>query len=197
MTQSSVVLRTEDGFELPMDLDLWLSDPTAADGELLKRAVGPVLDVGCGPGRHVWALARNGVVALGVDASRSAVDIALSRGVPVLQRSIFDPLPGTGRWGSLLILDGSVGIGGDPVALLRRASELLRSGGRALVEVGPPGSDSRNFHARLESGAGCTTWFPWACLGVDAVPEVAQRAGMDWAEIWNTEGRWFARLTKL
>lgn len=196
MTQGSVVLRTEDGFELPLDLDLWLNAPTAADQELLQRAVGPVLDVGCGPGRHVWALARQGVMALGVDASENAVDIARSRGVPVLRRSIFDPLPGTGRWGSLLIVDGSVGIGGDPVALLERGSQLLRPGGRALVEVGPPGSDSRTFHARLESETTCSTWFPWASLSVDAVPEVAQRAGMDWAEIWTRDDRWFARLTK-
>lgn len=182
---------------LPLDLDLWLNTPTAADEELLVRAVSPVLDVGCGPGRHVWALAQAGIMALGVDASDGAVNIARNRGLPVLRRSVFDPLPGTGRWGTLLIVDGSVGIGGDPVALFQRASQLLRPGGRVLVEVGPPGSDSRSFHARLESANNCSTWFPWASLGVDAVAEVARLAGMDWAEIWSRDGRWFAWLTKL
>lgn len=196
MSDSGVVLRTEDGKEHPLDLDLWLSEPTGADELLLQRAVGPVLDVGCGPGRHVWALARRGIVALGVDASGGAVDIALSRGVPVLRRSVFDPLPGTGRWGSVLIVDGSIGIGGDPVELLSRGAQLLRPGGRALIELSPPGSGSYRFVARLESGNNCSSWFPWASLSVDGIEEAVACSGMELTETWTGDGRWFARLTK-
>ena len=38
------------------------------------------------------------------------------RGATVLQRDIFGPLPGEGRWGTALLFDGNVGIGGDPAA---------------------------------------------------------------------------------
>lgn len=196
MSRPGLVLRTEDGMEQPLDLDLWLSEPTGADEQLLSRVVGPVLDVGCGPGRHVGALAQRGIVAMGVDASAGAVDIALSRGVPVLRRSVFDPLPGTGRWGSVLIVDGSIGIGGDPGELLSRGAQLLRPGGRALIEVDPPGSGSRSFVARLESRNICSSWFPWASLSVDGIEEAVAGSGMELTETWTGDRRWFARLTK-
>src|SRR5205085_5771582 len=115
------------------------------------RALGPVLDVGCGPGRHVVALGRRGVMGLGVDVTPAAVEMAHSRGALVLHRSIFDRLPGTGRWGSALLVDGNVGIGGDAVALLRRLAALLRSGGRALIEVAGPGEVSRRVEVRIET----------------------------------------------
>lgn len=197
MRAQSVVLRSEDGSEQPLNLDLWLNNPTPADRGLLGRAVGPVLDVGCGPGRHVCELAKRGVLAMGVDASEGAVGIALGRGIPVLHRSVFDPLPGQGRWGTVLIADGSVGIGGDPVALLARSRELLRAGGCILVEVGPPGSATDSFTARLESAQSCSGWFPWARLSIDSVPEVARATRLEVAEIWTGEGRWFAKLNKL
>ena len=94
---------------------------------------GPVLDVGCGPGRLVLGLAQRGTVALGVDPAPAAVALARSRGAPVLQRSVFDPLPGQGRWRTVLLADGNIGIGGDPepaAAPLRRAPGRRRHRGR-------------------------------------------------------------------
>jgi SAM-dependent methyltransferase len=37
-----------------------------------------VLDVGCGPGRHAWALARRGIVVVGVDVAARFVELAAS-----------------------------------------------------------------------------------------------------------------------
>jgi SAM-dependent methyltransferase len=192
-----LLLRADDGSATDMNLKRWLDRPSAEDEGLLDRAVGPVLDVGCGPGRHVAALSARGVMAMGVDASPNAVRIATDNGVPVLRRSIFDALPGTGRWGTLLMLDGSIGIGGDPMALLNRGVELLHRRGRILVEVGPPGSGSRRLNARLEAGGRATPWFPWALVGLDAVPGLAQAAGLGVAETWKGDGRWFAGLNRL
>jgi len=191
-----LLLRADDGSAIPMNLQRWLDRPSADDEGLLDRAVGPVLDVGCGPGRHVAALSARGVLAMGVDASPNAVQIATGNGVPVLRRSIFDALPGTGRWGTLLMLDGSIGIGGDPRALLARGVELLHRRGRILVEVGPQGSGSRRLNARLEAGGRSTPWFPWALVGMDAVPGLALGVGLVVAETWEGDGRWFAGLNK-
>ncbi len=191
-----LLLRADDGSSIPMNLQRWLDAPSAGDEGLMDRAIGPVLDVGCGPGRHVAALSARGVMAMGVDASPNAVKIAVNQGVPVLQRSIFDHLPGTGRWGTLLMLDGSIGIGGDPPALLARGVELLHRRGQMLVEVGPPGSPTRRLNARLESAGQATPWFPWALVGMDSIPHLAKNAGMRVAETWEGEGRWFAGLTK-
>ena len=92
------------------------------------------------------------MVALGVDSSPRAVAEARARGAIALCRSVFDPLPGEGRWGSVVLLDGNVGIGGDPVALLARARRLMAPGGVALVEVEPPGRPSQRLRVRLETG---------------------------------------------
>ena len=143
--------------------------PTPEEDDLLDRALAPALDVGCGPGRIVLALCRRGIMAVGVDTAPAAADLARAQGAPVLERSIFDRLPGSGRWGSAILLDGNIGIGGDPVALLRRIAALLRPGGRVLLELDPPGRESRSFRARLDDGFERSAWFPWARLGVDHV----------------------------
>lgn len=51
----------------------WVADATALEHTLLAHVDGPVLDLGCGPGRLVAALAERGIAALGVDASSAAV----------------------------------------------------------------------------------------------------------------------------
>ena len=86
---------------------------SGADELFAARCEGPVLDIGCGPGRFVEALASRGIPVLGVDISRSAVDQTSRRGVCALFRDINDRLPGEGRWGTVLLVDGNIGIGGD------------------------------------------------------------------------------------
>jgi len=66
----------------------WLGTADSCDERLLDRAVGPVLDVGCGPGRHLLALARRGVEATGIDVTPAAVRVARSRGARVVDGSI-------------------------------------------------------------------------------------------------------------
>jgi SAM-dependent methyltransferase len=192
----ALYVRGEDGKRLPVPLQRWLGPPSAADARVLDRAGGPVLDVGCGPGRHVLALARRGVFAIGVDIAPGAVQQARDRGATAILGSIFDPVPGARRWQTALLLDGNIGIGGRPAALLARVCELLRPAGTVLCELGPPGCPSRAELVALEDGGGVrSSWFPWARLGVDAVQGTAERAGFALEEAWEDDGRWFARLT--
>ena len=190
------VLRGTDGTALALDLDRWQRAPAHEEGAVLDRAVAPVLDVGCGPGRHTLELASRGVMALGVDASPVAVRMARGIGAPVLERSIFGSVPGAGRWRTALLLDGNIGIGGDPVALLRRLASLLGPGGRVLAEVEAPGVASRMMRARVERGAEHGPWFPWALVGADGVDAVGRMAGFPRTEVWTGGGRWFAQLDR-
>jgi len=195
-TSAAWALRAEDGRLLELDVARWLAPADPVDQSLLDRAVGPVLDVGCGPGRHVRALRHRGVPALGVDISSSAVSVARERGARVLQRSVFDALPDPGRWRSALLLDGSVGIGGDPVVLLRRIGQLLHRRGRVLVEVEPPEVATESMVVRMETGRRPSPWFAWARVSARDAAAVAHDAGFCVAEAWSDGGRFFCRLDR-
>jgi SAM-dependent methyltransferase len=196
-------LRTEDGRLLHLEVGRWLGPADAVDHVLLDRAVEPVLDVGCGPGRHVRALRERRMVALGLDISSTAVALARRNGAPVLQRSVFDALPHCGRWRSALLLDGSIGIGGDPVTLLQRVGEVLAGQGRVLVEMFAPGIRTESLRVAVvrtpapEAGLPAHgPWFPWARVSVSDIAAVAADAGYGLSETWEDSGRWFAQLDR-
>lgn len=185
-------LVADDGHVVANDGARWFDPPGPDDLEILERVVGPVIDIGCGPGRIVAHLAGAGIAALGVDVSETAVDHARTAGAPVLHRSVFDPLPGEGRWRTALLLDGNIGIGGDPCRLLARVRSLLDDDGVAIVEVGPPGSGSRTFAAHLVVDGIATPSFPWAEVDAGDVHHVAAGAGLQCGATRRVGERWFA-----
>ncbi len=187
-------IRRPDGTAVALAINRWLGPLAAADEAVLDRARGPVLDVGCGPGRHVLALAQRGRVVLGVDNAPAAVRVARLRGAPAIEASVFDRLPGAGTWGSALLLDGNIGIGGVPHALLARLRELLRADGEVLVELAPPGVAVTSERIRLEFAGRRSRPFDWAYVGADAIHAPAHAARFAVAERWCEERRWFARL---
>jgi SAM-dependent methyltransferase len=189
-------LRATTGRALPGHGHRWLGALTVADDAVLARAVPPVLDVGCGPGRHVGALAERGMVVLGIDITPAALDLARRRGAPVLARSVFERIPGAGRWASALLLDGNVGIGGDPATLIARVASLLRPGGTLLVELGPPGNAAHTEVVRFEIDGVEGPWFAWTAVGPDDLPAHARAAGLRIEEVWHTGDRWFGSLRR-
>lgn len=189
-----LMVRDEAGGTRRLPLEAWLDAAGAADRRVLDRARGPVLDVGCGPGRHVHALARRGVLAVGIDISPVAVALARRRGATVLEASIFDRVPGAGVWRTALLLDGNIGIGGRPHVLLARIATLLAPAGAILVELAPPGAGVVSGRVRLEDDAMASDWFAWASVGIDAIDGPARAAGLRVAERWCDDRRWFAAL---
>ena len=183
-----------DGAPLATELRTWFEPPSPEETRVLARARGPVLDIGCGPGRHAHALSERGVAALGVDVAPAAVALARRRGAIALRRSVFDPLPGTGRWRSALLLDGNIGIGGDPRRLLTRIRDLLRFDGSLFVEVDPPETASTNTLARIEMGASASDWFPWARVGADDLAALAEATRYSLLDLWCERQRWFGCL---
>jgi SAM-dependent methyltransferase len=183
----------EDGSRRRLPLGRWLGTPDATEETVLGRAVGPVLDIGCGVGRHVVALRRRGVRAVGVEISPVATAIARERGAEVIQASAFEH-PTTSEWRTILLLDGNIGIGGDATRLLLRAAALLLPGGAVLVELEPPASAPRAQRVRLEGVRATSHWVPWHFVGYEEIAPLAGAAGFEVVDRWRAEDRWFAQL---
>lgn len=189
-------LRRSDGWLLPLDVERWCASADAADLSALRRCEGSVLDIGCGPGRLVAGAAARGHRVLGVDVSQAAVDHTLRLGGAALLRSVFDALPGEGRWGTALLMDGNVGIGGDPGALLTRVGQLLGPGGLLIAETAPIDVDER-VEVHVDDGRGTPgESFPWARLGTPALLRHARPLGWSPADQWTAEGRSFLSLRR-
>jgi SAM-dependent methyltransferase len=193
--------RAQDGFvhhaagpPVPLPIRRWLAPADATDRLALAFATAPVLDVGCGPGRLLAALGARGRAATGIDVSPVAVRLARRRG-HALRASVFSARLHRG-WGSVLLLDGNVGIGGDAERLLARTAALLRPGGDAIVEVDPPGRGAAVAAVRLEGAGAVGPWFDWASVDADAIGALAVGAGLRLMGRWERDGRWFAHLRR-
>jgi len=180
-----------------LDVARWRRPADTADRAILSHAIGPALDVGCGPGRITEALNRRGVFTVGIDISAVAVAMARGRGVTALRRDVFRPLPGEGRWTTVVLLDGNIGIGGRPEALLRRAHELLVRGGLALVETDPDSSADERLTVRFtRAGTPIGAQFPWALVGRTVLRELADRTGFTTREPLMMHDRSFSVLQR-
>lgn len=187
-------LITERGHATELPVSLWSGPIQDADSALLDRCSGPTLDAGCGPGRMTAGLVERGIPALGIDISALAVRMTASRGGLALQRNIFHEVPGKGRWNHVLLADGNIGIGGNPIRLLRRCRELLAPRGTVLLDLENPGAGMLVEKVRIQHGDQASDWFRWCWLGVDAVAGVAAAAGLSVTDLWCANGRWQAEL---
>ncbi len=124
-------------------------------------------------------LVQRGVPALGVDQSATAVALARRSGAPALRRDVFEPLPGTGRWQTVLLADGNVGLGGDPWRILRpgRRTAAPRRALCGRIRLGRSKESTRDgFGSNRSRTIG--PWFRWASVGVDCVSRLADDVGL-------------------
>ncbi len=175
-------LRYPDGTTAPLALGRWCGSLVDGDHGLLRSCSGATLDVGCGPGRLAAAAAWQGLPALGIDVSATAVRLARERGVAALLRSVFERLPAEGRWRTALLADGNIGIG---------------VGGRVICELDPPSVPTRAVQVSIEDPRGLRSpEFGWAHVSVTDIGRVATAAGLVPVESWEEAGRWFSILLR-
>ncbi len=189
--------RTRSTTRVTMDVSRWNADADAADLTLLSRVTGPVLDIGCGPGRMVRAAMELGMHAVGIDVSAAALEVASNLGGSFFKASVFDRVPGEGMWQTTLLVDGNVGIGGDIPSLLARCRELLAETGEIVVELHPDASHEEHFFAEVVDGYGNRSdSFPWAEIGLDRLSLMLDGLGLELVQSWEFDGRAFCRLAK-
>ena len=160
-------------------------------GELDDDAAARVEDL-AQPAQQRDRVAADADVAVGEQGGEPAA-LARQRREHVA-RDVFDDLPGEGRWRTALLADGNVGIGGDPVQLLRRVRELLDPRGRTVVEVAEPGVPQKTVWATLECAGATSRPFRWSVVGVDDIAAVADEAGLAVTSTTRHGDRWCAVL---
>jgi SAM-dependent methyltransferase len=190
-------IRRTDAGVWRIDVERFLAPADAGDLAAIANIDGPVLDIGCGPGRMVKAAIDQGHLTLGIDVSTAAVSIARDQGLPVMRTSVFDPIPAEGTWGTVLLFDGNIGIGGDPRALLERCWQLLRPGGRILIEThADPDRDVTISGVLVDDFQRASLPFPWTEVGSRSLRADASAAGLAVTREWTAAGRSFVEYER-
>ncbi|MDJ0392469.1 class I SAM-dependent methyltransferase [Rhodococcus sp. G-MC3] len=141
----------------------------AFDEVILDACSGPTLDLGCGPGRFTAALTRFGTQAVGMDTCAAAVAMTRARGGCAVESDVLGPLPAAGRWSTVLLADGNVGIGGNLSLMLEQVADALEVGGRAVIEVDAPGTGHHYHRRRWHTDTIIGPWFPWVSVDADSL----------------------------
>jgi rSAM/selenodomain-associated transferase 1 len=172
----------------------WARSADPVDEMVVLRCEAPVIDIGCGPGRMVAALQQSGRAALGIDISRTAVALGSRRGGQLLRRGYADPLPGEGRWGTALLLDGNIGLGGDAVSLIGRCRELVGAGGLIICELDPDPASEETYQLVLSDQRHHSAPTPWVSIGLGGIQRIAARLDLIIVEEWRAGDRAFVSL---
>jgi SAM-dependent methyltransferase len=201
-------IRHDDGELRPLPAHRWLGAlccgdrPDDAFDDVFDEAVtqtctGATIELGCGPGRLVARLIQRGIPALGIDRSAAAIRLAGRGGAPALLGDVFEPLPAMGLWQTVLLVDGNIGLGGDPQRILGRAAELLARGGCCVAEFDVETIGIRSRWVRLESAGEVGPWFRWASVGVDSAATLAAHVGLTLTDVRLIGRRVIASLAAL
>ena len=170
-------------------------DRVADEHVLAQCSTRPTLDLGCGPRRFTAALHTRGHAALGIDNSHAAVELTRTRGAAAIRADLFAPLPAEGCWDQVLLADGNIGIGGNPVRMLRRAACLLGPGGLVIADLESSAAGVLHETLRWETNQHVSPWFPWSRVGPDALGDLALAAGLVVSTIMDIYSRVIAVLT--
>ena len=148
-----VAIRRDDDYveQMPADfMMLYFQPPPENEQGLLAQLNGPVLDVGCGPGRHLLWLQEQGTEAVGIDISPRTVAVARDRGcADVRVMSVFDLDFEPETFNGVIMMFNNMGIGGTEQGTRQMLSALLdvtAPGGKLLAAVRDPLATEKPVH---------------------------------------------------
>lgn len=193
-------LQPEDFF-LPHGAWLWW------ERDAIANATGAVLDLGAGAGRHSLYLQGLGHRVTAVDASLGCVSVCRAQGVADVRLADINEMRPDGRWDTVLLMCGNLGLGGDwdPTRrLLRVLVGMTRPGGCLIGDSVDPTSEDpddiayeeRNrrsgYHRghvklRLHYGDLVTPWWHQLNLPPTAIEELVEGTGWTLEEMMGDE----------
>jgi SAM-dependent methyltransferase len=211
------IVEKDCGCTSTVDLNWWLRTPGATlppDVSVLDTITGgPVLDVGCGTGRHTELLCERGIDAHGIDTCPTALTLARAAGVPCELADVWTYRPRQ-RFAYVVALGGNLGLTGrneQLPAFLRLLASHLRPGGTLILSstdwrdstdphtlghdpqaVGAYGGDGQR---RLHHGNTASHWFDWLRADRDHLRDQAEQNGLHLTQILNLDHSYIAWLT--
>ena len=158
-------------------------------GVLGLRPGDRLLDVGCGPGRHAYAFAERGIEVLGIDISRTFVDLATAGAPPgaTFRRADARALAFDAEFDAAVSLcQGAFGLTGGPGAPLDADAGVLAGIARALRPGGTVAVSAFSAYFQVRWLEDVDTFDAEAGVNHERT-EVKDEAGTDApADLWTT-----------
>jgi 2-polyprenyl-3-methyl-5-hydroxy-6-metoxy-1,4-benzoquinol methylase len=205
------IIERSDGYlDVSADVGVYFTEPTGLQAEVADRAVGRVLDVGCGAGRYALFLEQRGREVVAIDASPLAVEVSRRRGLRDVRLLTLEQVDsGLGRFDTVLMLGNNFGLTGGYRAakrMLTRLKQVVKPGGRILAQTLDPyqgkNPDHLAYHAqnrakgrmggqirmRVRYKAHKTPWFDYLFVSADELHEIVQGTGWHVREMVTGDG---------
>jgi len=200
--------------------DTYFAAPTAQQARIAEHAVGRVLDVGCGAGRHALYLQERGREVVGIDVSPLAIEVCRRRGVRHARVMSVEEVDGSlGRFDSVVMLGNNLALLGSAARakrILKRLHRAVVPGGRLIGETLDPyqsgDPDHAAYHAENRSKGRMggqvrmrvrykkyrSPWFDYLFLSRDELEAVLVGTGWRLAEVIAESGPCYAvRIERL
>ena len=122
--------------------EMYFAEPSDQQCEIVERAVGRVLDVGCGAGRYALYLQEQGLEVVGIDVSPLAIDVCRRRGLRDARLlSVEEVDASLGKFDTVLMLGHNLallGSAGGAKRILKRLHRAVVPGGRLIGDILDP-----------------------------------------------------------
>jgi len=209
-------VRRDDDYVSVEPLELYFSGYekwTTLEKELLSRVKSLVLDGGCGAGRHLLYLQKNGVRAVGVDISVNAIKVCKERGATHVMIGAMPRLPFRNCcFNSIICVFSTLGICGGPnktLRLLRELNRISRRNALLLANLNNPLMTDKEDHLRyqelnreknrpiglvrirFEYKGEVGEWFDLYLMTPDEIKELCEESGWEMKEMLHIDEAWY------
>jgi SAM-dependent methyltransferase len=214
------IVEREDGYVSVTDAVVYFAAPagwSAAERWGCDHAVGRVLDIGCGAGRHAIPLSQAGHEVIGIDTSPGAVEVSRARGIRAVQSSIRDIPASVGMFSTILLAGNNLGLLGEPgqaknilnhlADIATPQARLIGSGIDPYATENPThlayhgwnrerGRPAGLIRMRVRDGVITTDWFDYSFYSVDELTDIVATTRWALHSVQRQDGSYCVRLDR-